>query len=232
MSYFEPYYDSPAYGEWCRRVYGKDLKQLGCVTMDELEILYREIHLSPNSHILDMGCGTGHISVEIAKHYNSRLTAIDFDDGSINHAKKTFANNPAFNFIHGDGCEVFFETFIFDLITFCDSLHFTRTDEKLYALLDRCWTMLKPGGKLALFRWEDKNQVAIWAQNNNLSLNMIDLIETYKKLSRNVFIELITMSTELRVEIPETYERLIEESIQKLKNGDWGHRWLYILNKL
>ncbi|MCL2775414.1 MAG: hypothetical protein FWD71_19025 [Oscillospiraceae bacterium] len=36
---FEKYYESPTYGEWCRRVYGKDLKQLGCVTMEELEIL-------------------------------------------------------------------------------------------------------------------------------------------------------------------------------------------------
>ena len=139
---FEKYYESPAYGEWCRRVYGKDLKQLGCVTMDELDVLYREIKLPPDSHILDMGCGPGYMSAEIAGHYNSRLTGIDFDENSIIHAKKVFSDSPTLNFIHGDGRIISFEMSTFDLICFCDSLHFTRTNEELHTLLDKC---LNPG---------------------------------------------------------------------------------------
>lgn len=228
---FEKYYESPAYGEWCRRVYGKDLKQLGCVTMEELEMLYREVTLSPDSFILDMGCGTGYISAEIAEHYDSRLIGIDFDEGAISHAKKNFSNNPTLNFMHGDGNEISFEASTFDLIYFCDSLHFTRTDEKLYALLDKCLHMLKPGGKLAIFRGQDNNQVSTWGKTNNILLKTIDLIETNKSLWRNVFIEFIVMASELRNEVPETYERLKYECIEKFGNIGWWNRWLYIFKK-
>jgi ubiquinone/menaquinone biosynthesis C-methylase UbiE len=227
---FERYYESPAYGEWCRRVYGKDLKQLGCITMDELEILYREVNLSPDSHILDMGCGPGYISVEIAEHYNSRLTAIDFDEGSVLHAKKTFANNHAFDFIQGDGCEVSFEASAFDLICFCDSLHFTRTEEKLYALLEKCWIMLKSGGKIAIFGWKNE-KVDIWVTNNSLFLKAIDLNEIHKKFWRKTYEEIIAMASELHNEVPETYERIKDECMQVEDVGSWGNRWLYILTK-
>ncbi|MCL2775412.1 MAG: class I SAM-dependent methyltransferase [Oscillospiraceae bacterium] len=185
-----------------------------------------------DSHILDMGCGAGYIGAEIAEHYNARLTAVDFDEGSIAHAKKTFSSNSVFNFICGDGCAVSFETAAFDLICFCDSLHFTRTDDKLYALLDKCWTVLKPGGKLAIFRGKDSNQVIIWGQNNNISLKTVDLTETNKNLFRGVFVELITMAPELQKEVPETYERIKNECIEyHLQHIGWDSRQLYIFNK-
>jgi len=228
---FENYYESPAYGEWCRRVYGKDLKQLGCVTMSELEILYRAVELPPDSHILDIGCGNGYMSAEIAGHYKSRLTGIDFDEGSITHAQKAFANNPAFDFIHGDGRNVSFEASTFELICFCDSLHFTRNDEEKYALLDKCLMMIKPGGKIAIFCGKDYQQVDLWGQNNNIAASKFDLIESNINLWRNVFSELITMSSELRSEVPETYERIKGECIEKIKSDSWGSRWLYVFNR-
>ena len=178
-----------------------------------------------------MGCGAGYISAEIAGHYSARLTGIDFDVGSIAHAKKVFGNNPAFSFICGDGSQVSFETSVFDLICFCDSLHFTRTDEKLYALLDKCRIMLKPGGKIAIFRGADNNQVTIWSQNNNISLTMFDLCETNKKLYQNAYSELKNMASELRSEIPETYEMIKNDCIEHVKHDGWGSRQLYILSK-
>ena len=91
--------------------------------------------------------------------------------------------------------------------------------------------MLKPGGKLAIFCGKDNQQVALWGQNNNITANKFDLIETNINLWRNVFIELITMSSELRSEIPETYERIKGECIDKIKSDSWGPRWLYVFNK-
>ena len=245
---FEKYYESPAFGEWCRRVYGKDLKQLGSVTMGELKILYREVDLPPDSHILDMGCGAGYIGVEIAGHYNSRLTAVDFDIGAISHAQRTFADNPVFNFIHGDGSEIFFESSTFDLICFCDSLHFTITIEKLHKLLDKCWVMLKPGGKMAIFRGKTpldeikestgcNTQVALWGKNNNTPFKEIGkLTEPNRMFYRKAIDELLAMESKLRSEVPETFERLKSELIDA-KNDNLDipapseRRWLYIFNK-
>jgi len=229
---FEKYYESPAFGEWCRRVYGKDLKQLGCVTMDELGILYHEVELLPDSHILDMGCGAGYVSAEIAAHYNSRLTAIDPDD-AITHAQKVFANNPAFNFIQGDATELHFQAAAFDLICFCDSLHLTQTDEKLYALLDKCWNILKSGGKLAIFRGNDNNQVNIWGQNNNVSLKTIDLKDGVTKFYKKALKEILAMESEISNEVPETCERIKNELLADERYIDENkiHRWLYIFTK-
>ena len=243
---FEAYYESSAFGEWCRRVYGKDLKQLGCVTMNELEILYREVELLPDSHILDMGCGAGYIGVEVAGHYNSRLTGVDYDEGSIAHAKKAFSRNPAYNFIRGDGSEVSFEASAFDLILFCDSLHFTHTAEKLHALLDKCWAMLKPGGSLAIFRGklpldeiENCNtQVALWGKNNNIPFKEIGgLTEANRKFNRKAINELLSLESELRSEVFETFERIKGELINaKSDNLDVPApsemRWLYVFTKM
>ena len=77
------YYESPAYGEWCKRIYGKDLKQMGMVTADELGLFYREVDLAPGSHILDIGCGPGYISAAVAEHFSSRVTGVDIDEGAV-----------------------------------------------------------------------------------------------------------------------------------------------------
>jgi len=171
------------------------------------------------------------MSAEIANRYKSCLTGVDVDEGSITHAKKVFANDPALNFIHGDGSKISFEKSAFDLICFCDSLHFTRTEEELYAILDKCLYMLKHGGKLAIFCGKECQKAVIWGQNNGVSLKVIDLTETNKELWRNVFIELVTMSSELRNEVPETYERIQGECIGVLRGDGWLPRWLYVFSK-
>ncbi|MCL2320942.1 MAG: class I SAM-dependent methyltransferase [Oscillospiraceae bacterium] len=130
----------------------------------------------------------------------------------------------------GNGSKVSFKESTFDLICFCDSLHFTQTDKELYAILDKCLLMLKPNGKLAIFCGNNSEQLDIWGQNNNIPVQIVDLIETNKKLWCNVFSELITMSSELRKEVPETYERIKSECIEKLQWESWSPRWLYIFN--
>jgi len=108
------YYESPAWGEWCRRVYGIDLKQIGAVTKAELELCFREVRLLPGSHILDIGCGAGYISDAVARQYRSFVTGIDIDEYAIAHAKKVFLDRPLLNFQVADGNELSFEASSFD----------------------------------------------------------------------------------------------------------------------
>jgi len=86
--------------------------------------------------------------------------------------------------------------------------------------------MLKPGGKLAIFHGMDNRQIIAWGQNNGIPIKTIDLLETHKKLWCNVFNEIITMSRELRAEIPETYRRIKGECIEVIENDGWLPRWL------
>lgn len=243
------YYESAVYGEWCKRIYGQDLKQMGMVTMDELELFYRKLDLAPQSHILDMGCGPGYISADVAEHFHSRVTGIDIDQGAISHAKRTFADNPNLNFQCSDGNKISFEASSFDLLYFFDTLYFTGSVEKLDALLDKCFILLKPGGKLAVF-WSnhptiwcgipeptaDTTHVGIWGHDNNVPVQAVDLTETYRKFWLKAMQETFAMMSELRNEIPETYEILLDECSRFSKlcaKGDAGgmFRWLYIFTK-
>jgi SAM-dependent methyltransferase len=247
MQYYEGdgrirYYESPAWGEWCRRVYGIDLKQIGTVTKGELEVFFNEVRLLPHSHILDIGCGSGYISAFVATHYNSIVTGIDIDEYAIAHAKKIFSDNLLLNFLVADGMEISFGASSFDLICFFDTLYFTRSAEKLRLLLDKCLFMLKADGKLAIF-WSgnsmdgtrkpslNSTQVGLWGINNNMPFKVFDLTESNKEFWRNAMTETSALETELRREIPETYKQVLNECINAKENEEYISRWLYIFPK-
>lgn len=242
------YYESPIYGEWCKRVYGKDFKQMGMVTLDELELLFRELDVSPESNILDIGCGPGYLSAAVAEHFRSRVTGIDLDKGSISHARRTFFDHPSVNFQRSDGNKLSFAASSFDVIYFFDTLYFTGSIEKLRTLLDTCLILLKPDGKLVVF-WSnhpatwfgiqeptaDTTYVGIWGRDNNIPFKSVDLTRAYRMFWPKAMDELVTMTSELRNEIPETYNTLLDECTRfsKLcKKGDTGgmFRWLYIFS--
>ena len=37
------YFESPAYAEYCKRVYGSDMKQMGMISVEELSLLKQNI---------------------------------------------------------------------------------------------------------------------------------------------------------------------------------------------
>jgi SAM-dependent methyltransferase len=243
------YYESPVYGEWCKRVYGQDLKQMGVVTMAELAVFFREVDVLPDSHILDMGCGPGYLSAAVAEHYHSQVTGIDIDEGVISHARKTFSDHPKLNFQCADGNRISFAISSFDLIYFFDTLYFTGSTEKLHTLLDTCLTLLKPGGKLAIF-WSNHpatwfgiqapaagtTPVGKWGMDHNVPVKAVDLTEAYRRFWLKAMKEVSAMATELRKEIPETTETLMDECPRYSKlceKGDAGgmFRWLYIFSR-
>lgn len=247
MQYYEGegkirYYESPAWGEWCRRVYGIDLKQIGTVTKEELEVFFHEVSLLPDSHILDIGCGPGYISAVVAKHYSSIVTGIDIDECAIAHAKKIFSDSPLLNFQVADGNELSFEASSIDLIYFFDTLYFTGSAEKLRLLLDKCLFMLKTGGKLVIF-WSrnpideareptfNNTQVGLWGVDNNVPFKAFDLTESNKEFWRKAMTEILTMESELSREIPETFKQVLDECIHAERNVKNIFRWLYIFTK-
>ncbi len=247
MQYFEGegkirYYESPAWGEWCRRVYGFDLKQIGAVTKDELEVFFHEVSLLPGSHILDIGCGPGYISAVVAKGYSSIVTGIDIDEYAIAHAKKIFSDNPLLNFEVADGNELSFEASSFDLIYFFDTLYFTGSAEKLRLLLDKCLFMLTTGGNLVIF-WSrnpmdeareptfNNTQVGQWGVDNNIRFKAFDLTESNKEFWRKAMTETLSMESELCREIPETFKQVLEECLHADRNVENIFRWLYVFTK-
>ncbi len=56
-------------------------------TLEEVDFILEELKLPPESHILDVGCGTGRHAVELARR-GYKVTGIDISSGMLAEAKK------------------------------------------------------------------------------------------------------------------------------------------------
>ena len=53
---------SQAHARFCERVYGMNLCQHGMADLAQLELLVSGLEVAAVDHVLDVGCGTGHIT--------------------------------------------------------------------------------------------------------------------------------------------------------------------------
>ena len=121
----------------------------------------------PGARILDVGCGSGYTSLELARS-GYHVTGIDISSKVIDVAKKTLESNP---FKDGFGSLKYhvssFDEFDgkFDVVLFCGTIHHIRNPEKTIL---RALDMLNPTGLLMCeepsherWRKQDAAQVAL-----------------------------------------------------------------------
>ena len=102
--------------------------------------------LSPDQQVLDMGCGTGIISIGIAPYVN-RVIATDLSSEMISVAKGKARNQSITNvdFRVGDSYALPFPDESFDVVLLFNSLHIVKEPA---ALLREAHRLLRPGGRL------------------------------------------------------------------------------------
>jgi 2-polyprenyl-3-methyl-5-hydroxy-6-metoxy-1,4-benzoquinol methylase len=118
-------------------------------TTGDCNFFEKEIFFKKNLKIIDIACGTGRHSIELAKRgYN--LTGIDLSAALINRAKEKAAEqNVKVDFSTGDARNLPFEN-EFDLaIMICEgAFPLMETDEMNFQILQCAFKALKPDGKL------------------------------------------------------------------------------------
>ncbi len=127
--------------------------------------LIPKLHLSGNETLLDIGCGDGKITAEIAKVIpNGRVIGIDSSPEMINLAQTLFPQNdyPHLSFQLADARNFVFQE-IFDRVFSNAALHWIPNQSAVLFCVERC---MKPGGKL-LFQMAGKGN----AQN---IINILD----------------------------------------------------------
>ena len=95
----------------------------------------KELPTAPNSHVLDLGCGTG---LELAEYYklcpSAKITGIDLSAGMLVELKRKFEDKDL-KLIHGSYFDVPLGENVFDAAVSVESLHhFTKAEKtSLYA---------------------------------------------------------------------------------------------------
>jgi cyclopropane fatty-acyl-phospholipid synthase-like methyltransferase len=133
------------------RVYGDVIQALR--TRDVTTLLdhqIRTIGLQAGQHVLDAGCGVAAPAIYFARHAGVRVDAITISHAQHEAARRNVAaaGLPDYvNVVHGDYHRLpeYFPAGAYDVIYFLESFGHSRAKTRL---IDRCWTMLKPGGLL------------------------------------------------------------------------------------
>ena len=97
--------------------------------------------------ILEIGCGNGWLTHQLADLPGTRVTGVDINFTELQQAARVFSNDPNLRFIHGDIRSGILEERRFDLIIFAAALeHFVSAKK----ILHFCLSFLKPGGEIHL----------------------------------------------------------------------------------
>jgi ubiquinone/menaquinone biosynthesis C-methylase UbiE len=140
---------SQAYGQFCERLYGKNLCQAGFSDMRQIDDMLRLLKLGPQSRVLDLGCGTGLMAEYIAEISGAQVYGMDYCPDAIEIASaRTESRHDRLEFQVGNLDHLDYPEHFFDVILSIDSLYMpNHLDETLQKMI----RLLKSGGQVAVF---------------------------------------------------------------------------------
>ncbi|MCE5341617.1 MAG: class I SAM-dependent methyltransferase [Planctomycetaceae bacterium] len=120
-------------------------------TVGEVDFIERELSFDKTKTILDVGCGTGRHSIELAKR-GYKVTGIDLSKAQIERARqKAKEANVQIDFIQKDARKLQFKECFDAAILICEgSFALMETDEMNFKILQNVSKALKEDGKFIL----------------------------------------------------------------------------------
>jgi cyclopropane fatty-acyl-phospholipid synthase-like methyltransferase len=117
-------------------------------TIGEVDFIEKEISYDKTKKILDIGCGTGRHSIELAKR-GYDVTGIDLSENQLKSAKeKAKKEGVSVSFIKKDARHFNFNGQFELAIMICEgAFSLMETDEMNFMILQNAYNSLKPGGK-------------------------------------------------------------------------------------
>jgi 2-polyprenyl-3-methyl-5-hydroxy-6-metoxy-1,4-benzoquinol methylase len=118
-------------------------------TVQEVDFIEEEIGFDKKKRILDIGCGTGRHSIELAKR-GYKVVGIDFSESQLKRAReKADEAGVAIEFNYEDARNLKYDAEFEVVLMLCEGgFPLMETDEMNFAILESAKRALKPGGKL------------------------------------------------------------------------------------
>jgi len=132
-----------------REVYGEDLGQTSWRTAAEQAEIVDLLHLGPDLHLLDIGCGSGGPSLALVERTGCRVTGLDIEVAGIAQAQaqasaRSLADRSSFR-VADCGGRLPFDDSSFDAVLCIDAV--SHLPDRFGTL--REWArLLRPGGRL------------------------------------------------------------------------------------
>jgi 2-polyprenyl-3-methyl-5-hydroxy-6-metoxy-1,4-benzoquinol methylase len=119
-------------------------------TSGECDFIEQEIGFNKRCKILDIGCGTGRHSIELARRGYTNITGVDLSETQLARAgEKAAKRNLKINFQKHDARELPFHNEFDLVIMICEgAFPLMETDEMNYCILKNASKALKSNGKL------------------------------------------------------------------------------------
>jgi ubiquinone/menaquinone biosynthesis C-methylase UbiE len=142
-------FDDAVSAQLRQEIYGEDIGQNSWLTADEYRALLAWLNLTPETHALEVACGSGGPALFLARTTGARVTGVDIDEHGVaqaNRMARALDLAERADFQREDaGQPLPFEDATFDAILCIDAIN--HLPNRL-AVLGEWQRMLKPGGRL------------------------------------------------------------------------------------
>jgi len=129
--------------EWTTDDWVRKLKQQADDSRPYRQRLYDRVGLARADRVLDMGCGTGAVTLDIAQSTRGQVVGIDIDEAKLEEARRLLEVIPNVEFQVADVQDLPFPDCSFDLVTF--NIVLVYVPDKQRALLEMA-RVVRPGG--------------------------------------------------------------------------------------
>lgn len=176
----------PGYGyalhfKWLTRVYDPVVRWT-CRETAFKKALIAQAGPAPSQDILDLGCGTGTLTIMVAEAApGSRVSGLDGSADILEMAKeKSEASGAPITWVHGLSNELPFADASFDRVLSSLLFHHLRRADK-ESTLREVFRVLKPGGQLHIADWGEQPNVLMRS-----AFGVVRLIDGFETTSDNV----------------------------------------------
>jgi ubiquinone/menaquinone biosynthesis C-methylase UbiE len=144
MAWYENFFDEWYLKYWVQPITAERTER-------EVDAIIRYLQLEPGDKVLDLCCGQGRHSLELARQGFGKVTGLDLSETLLRASQKQAeAESLPIEFLHGDMREVPFENSFDGIFNFYTAFGYFEKDEDNQAVLDAVGRALKPGGRFLL----------------------------------------------------------------------------------
>ncbi|MGD2248203.1 MAG: methyltransferase domain-containing protein [Candidatus Methanofastidiosia archaeon] len=119
----------PPKENWTSPDLAKKLEEQAEENKEYRHTLYKKVALQTKQHVLDIGCGTGVITKDIAEHTTGKVTGIDMSTDSLLYAQN-YLKGLNITLIGAQAMDLPFKDNAFDLVVFCGVLMYVPDKQK------------------------------------------------------------------------------------------------------